>query len=165
MGQTPEQGVVVDADDRPLTAAEKQRLAEGKELVGGNGSWPSFKDVPPETMAQYRQKAIETKRLNKEARKLADRLAYLEAHKQHAATILGGRVALVEGLLTELVNPKTGKPDTTRMSEKRLQVLQTMLNDFDKGMGMQPQAKSETQNVNVNVTHTVSKILDRLGEG
>lgn len=163
MGTDIEHGELVD--DRPLTGVEKQRLERGHDLAVGNGSWTNFDQLPPETLAAYRRKAVETRRLNAESRKLAQRLAYIEAHKEHAATILGVRLSMIEGLAAEMVNPKTGKPDTRLLDEKRLKVLQTALNDFDKGMGMQPSAEKDTQRVDVNVTHTVAQLVKSLGGG
>lgn len=152
--------------NRELTGRERWLLRTGKMLDGqGNGSWPSFDELPKDVVDKYRAKGVAARRQNAADKKLMERAAYLEAHKQHASTILGGRVVLVEGLLAELIDPETGQPDTKRLTEKRLQLLQTMLNDFDKGMGMAPQAKAEGGSLQVNVTHTVSKILDRLGEG
>jgi hypothetical protein len=160
-----EHGEVVDEHDRPLTPREKHLVAKGEELPVGNGSYVPFSALPPETLRQYQAKAVETRRLNREAKRLAERAAYIEKHKEHAATILGGRVAVMEGLLAELVDPETGKPDTRRMSEKRLTLLQNILNDFDKAMDMTPVKAEAKSTLDVNVTHTVSKIIERLGEG
>lgn len=160
-----EHGEVLDENDRPLTEREKALVAKGEELPVGNGSYVPFSALPPETLRQYQAKAVETRRLNREAKKLAERAAYIEKHKEHAATILGGRVALMEGLLAELIDPETGKPSTKRMSEKRLQLLQNILNDFDKAMDMTPVKSEAKQTLDVNVTHTVAQIVKSLKGG
>lgn len=157
-------------EHRDLTPREVSLLERGHDLDGGlnrqgDGVRTNFADVSPDKMAEYRQRAIQTRKLNTAAKKLMEQAAYLEAHKEHAATILGGRLAIIEGLLTEMVDPKTQKPDTRLLDEKRLKVLQTALNDFDKGMGMQPSKSASDADIRVNVTHTVSKIIDSLGQG
>ena len=162
------EGIVLD-EDRPLTEREKQQIAKGyekpSELLPNGGKRIPFDQLPVETLRQYQAKAIETRRRNTAAKKLMEQAAYLEAHKEHAATILGGRLAIIEGLLTEMVDPKTQKPDTRLLDEKRLKVLQTALNDFDKGMGMTGSASKDTQTLDVNVTHTVAQIVKSLGGG
>jgi len=152
--------------DRELDARERNLLKQGKMLDGrGNGSWPSFADLPVETLRLYQQIGQQRQKQNIEAKRLMERAAYLEKHKEHASTILGGKLSIIEGLLKEMVDPETGLPDTSRLDDKRLKVLQSALNDWEKAGGMQPAKESEAQSVNVNVTHTVSKILDRLGSG
>jgi hypothetical protein len=166
MGQNVESGDIVDGDDRPLTEREKWVLSKGEVptslLKGGNGSYVPFDQLDTATLQQYQAKALETRRRNAAAKKLMEQAAYLEAHKEHAATILGARLAMIEGLLSEMTNSK-GQPDTRLLDEKRLKVLQTALNDFDKGMGMQPSKGSDADPVRVNVTHTVAKIIGELG--
>lgn len=157
-------------ESRDLTPREISLLERGHDLDGGlnrrgDGTRTNFADVSPDKMAEYRQRAVQTRRLNTAAKKLMEQAAYLEAHKEHAATILGGRLAIIEGLLTEMVDAKTGKPDTRLLDEKRLKVLQTALNDFDKGMGMTGQSSKDTQTLDVNVTHTVAQIVKSLGGG
>lgn len=140
-------------------------VTEKVKVYTGNGERASFADVPKHVLDEYRAKGVESRKRNAAAKKLMERAAYLEAHREHAATILGGRLAVVEGLLTEMLDPATGKPDTQRLDTKRLQLLQTILNDFDKHADMLPGKESETQRVDVNVTHAIEGLVKKLGGG
>lgn len=164
MGQDFEHGQLVDEQDRPLTGVELQRIARGHEPAVGNGVRTPFDQLDAQTLRQYQQKAVETRRLNAQAKKLAERAAYFEAHREHMATILGGKMAMMEGLLAEMIDPATQKPDTKRLSEKRLKLLHDIMREFEKQADMTPsQTTGEGGEIRVNVTHTVAKIIDQLG--
>jgi hypothetical protein len=151
-------------EDRPLTEKEKDRLARGLEPVG-SGTWKSFAELPPETLAEYRRRSIESKRRKKQAAQLVELEAYMDAHKEHASEILGAKLMVISGLLDEMrcIEEKSGAEtfDTRLIDEKRLKLLLSALNDFEK-RAYDGTKKSE-QTVNVNIAHVVADIKRTLG--
>lgn len=163
---TDDKGVVQgEVEDTPLDEEDLRRIREGKEPKGGKGVYPSFSDLPPETLREYQRRARLMMNLKKESRKLAELDAYMNAHKDIAGLLIGAKMAIISGLLDEMrVSDKHGAEffDTRLLDEKRLKVLQQALNDWEKRGFGSPVTKQE-QTVNVDVTHRLVQLAKQLG--
>lgn len=163
---TPEQRKIAKKLRRQQTA-----IAENRHLGEGNGVRKPLNELTLEERQQYRDKALETRRRNAALKKLQaeeasiiEMDAYLEAHRENAPAIFGMKLALMDGLMSETIDPETGAVDTTRLDDKRLKLLQSMLSEWEKAGGLAaPKAKAESSELTVNVVHEISKLTERLG--
>lgn len=150
-----------NVEDRPLSEKDLDLIARGRGPTGGNGSYVSFADLPPATLAEYRERRIETMRKKREGKKLAELSAYIDAHREHAAEIIGSKLVLMDGLMGEMsyIDPQTGEQayNTKLLDEKRMKVLVQIINEFEKSAGLRAEKKTEST-VNVNVSHLVSEL-------
>lgn len=153
-----------EIEDRPLTEWEKEGLRTGKSKGPANGT-RSFKDHPPETLREFQRRSRKMIQARKEAARLAELTAFMQAHKELAHVLLGGKMAVLGGLLDEMrVIDEHGVEsyDTRLLDDKRLKVLLQIIDMVEKrGFGSHVQ-KQETK-VDVDVTHRLADLAKKLG--
>lgn len=129
--------------EKGLTAYQNKVWIEEGRTVGGNGSWPNFDELPQGTLEEYRRRAILSRRMNLEAKKLGKLEAYIEANRQYAGMIIGGKLQIASGILAEMrveredeFGNKYEDFDTSLVDEKRLALALRTLESIEKVGGL-----------------------------
>lgn len=102
-----------------------------------------FDALSKEERSAMARRGVVARRRNAMARKLAELQAYTEAHKELASQLLGAKSVVLDGLIEEMTDPATGEIQTSRLDEKRLKLLLSLIEQIEKrGFGA-PVTKSE----------------------
>lgn len=155
--------VVYEGDNRPLTERDKELLAKGKEPVGGAALMAEGQNHP-ETLWDARAKIAELHMLKRQAKALADLEGFVDAHREQAHRIYGAKLGVILGLLDEmLVTNEDGSQrlDTTKLDDKRLKVLMTYVDQFEKRAFGSPATVTKHEG-EVDVRHVVAETRQKL---
>jgi hypothetical protein len=109
------------------------------------------------------RRGVVARRLKRQARQLANLQAYTEAHRDLASQILGTKMVLLDGLIEEMANPVTGQLDTTKLDEKRMKLLMTLMEQLEKrafGGTVQKSEVSQTVDIKAAIVD-LTKALQR----
>lgn len=91
------------------------------------------------TKAERQEMALRSahvRRAKARARKLAELEVYTEAHRELASQILGTKMSVLDGLIDEMKDPVSGKLETSRLDEKRLKLLLSLVEKIEmRGFG------------------------------
>lgn len=104
-----------------------------------------FDELSREERQEMAMRGVAARRAKRRARQLAEIETYTQAHREMASQVLGTRMAVLDGLVEEMIDPDTGKLETSRLDEKRLKLLLGLVKEIETRAFGTPVNKTETK--------------------
>lgn len=103
-----------------------------------------FHNMSREERQEMAMRSAAVRRAKRRAAQLAEIETYTQAHRELASQVLGTRMAVLDGLVDEMKDPETGMLDTSRLDEKRLKLLLTLVKEIETRAFGTPVNKTES---------------------
>lgn len=153
--------------DRLLTENDKRLIAKGKEPIGGAALLREDGN-DPKTLWQARAKIAELHLLKRQAKAIAELEGFVDAHREQASLLYGGKLAIIMGMMDEMaVKDADGETvgfDTSLLDDKRLNVLYKFLDQFEKRAFGNTTQRTEHSG-SVDIRHLIAQASQGISAG